>query len=524
MGNLSREEEMLIQIARDDLAGRKQSSFEKSDFLNINWNTLYDLAIEQKMLPLVYNILRDSIPFSYRVCYQETCESMKKMNHLIFEEIKALSERGDIEEMLFIKGAVLSQLLYDDPFIRTSGDIDTLIREDRLGKIDKLLKDEGYFQACGKGDVYTPDYDNFEILPYPILKEYSHHEYFEYYKQSGTDHVILELQRYIHNTITSEHIDRFLDSSRLLMINGVKVRTLDTDHTLLYLIESLHTDANWYHRGPKLNKYLELALFIRKYEKDIDWEGVLQKANEFQMLDIVHDIFNDLNELFRSLIPEERVEQYKYSYRSKSLPLVWDTSLVERLFQSYEGRMLEIFKNLKTICYCTESLNHAVKIPYYNERDHNDNQSEHYLYVSNDKYNFVLTYLPTIDSTNLAFTFYLPHDLMQSLYDWEVILNTIDPCMESSILDWHTFSFAKREGDIQLNVSSCGSIERVGDSEVRIQIPLSEFDQSSTEQALAYKIIIRERVYAEIYHTLNSDGYTDKSFWLSPSLIQVPAR
>lgn len=354
--------------------------------------------------------------------------------------------------MLFIKGAVLSQLLYDDPFIRTSGDIDTL-----------------------------------------------HHEYFEYYKQSGTDYVILELQRYIHNTITSEHIDHFLDSSRLLMINNVKIRTLDTDHTLLYLIESVHTDANWYHRGPKLNKYLELGLFIRKYEKNIDWEGLLQKANEFQMTDIVHDIFNDLNELFHSLIPEARVEQYKYSKRNKSLPLVWDTPLVERLFQSYEGRMKEIFKNLKTMCYCTESLNHAVKLPYNNEQDLNYNQSEHYLYIVNDKYNYMLTYLPTVDSTNLTFTFYLPIELMQSPYDWEVILNTIDPCIESSILDWHTFSFAKREGDIQPNVCSSGSIERVGDSEVRIQIPLSEFDhQFSTEQALAYKIIIRERIYRDI--------------------------
>jgi hypothetical protein len=136
----------------------------------------------------------------------------------------------------------------------------------------------------------------------------------------------------------------------------------------------------------------------------------------------------------------------------------------------------------------------------------------------------MLTYLPTVDSTNLTFTFYLPIELMQSPYDWEVILNTIDPCIESNILDWHTFSFARREGDIQLNVCSSGSIERLGDSEVRIQIPLSEFDQSSSEQALAYKIIIRERVYKEIFHSMNSDGYIDNSFWLSPPLIQIPLR
>ncbi|OAB47989.1 nucleotidyltransferase family protein [Paenibacillus antarcticus] len=524
MGELNREQNILIQIARNYLEGGKQATFEKFDFLDIDWSILYDLMIEQKMFPLVYNILCDSIPLSYRESYQETSDSMKNMNYLIFEEIRTLSQREDVEEMLFIKGAILSQLLYDDPFIRTSGDIDTLIREASLEQIDKLLKDEGYFQACGKDGVYASDYDNLEILPYPILKDYRHHEYFEYYKQSGTDYVILELQRYIHNTITSEHIDRFLDSSRLLMVNGVKVRTLDTDHTLLYLIESLHTDANWYYRGPKLNKYLELALFIRKYEKTIDWERVLHKSDEFQMTDIVHDIFNDLNELFHSLISQSRVDQYKYSKRNKSLSLIWETHLVERLFQSDEDRMKEIYKNLKRICYSTESLNHAVKLDNYNEQDLNYSQSDHYLYVPNDKYDYVLTYLPTVDSTNLTFAFYLPIELVQSSYDWEVIFNTIDPCIESSILDWHTFSFAKQEGEIQINVSGCGSVERVGDSEIRIQIPLSEFNSSSIELALAYKIILRERIYGNIYHTLNSDGYMDNRFWLSPSLIQVSVR
>ncbi|RJE89661.1 hypothetical protein D3P07_05330 [Paenibacillus sp. 1011MAR3C5] len=518
MRELKHEENVLLQIAQDYVKGKNGRTHEMFSSLELDWKLLYDLSVNQKIVPIVYQALKDNIPSDYLELFQNKCNTIRKNNALNFEEVKLLTEKGDSASLLFIKGIVLSQLLYNDPFLRSSGDIDTLIREKDLSEINQLLINEGYVHACGKGDVYNSDFDNLEILPYPILKDFKHHEYFEYYKQKGEQFIILEIQRYIHNTITSEsYLNRFFNSSRLLTINDISVRTLNIDYTLLYLIESIHTDSNWYQRGPKLNKYMELAMFITKYESEINWEQLFQNAQEFQMIDIVHNVFKEINEIFKETISHHIVETYTYDCRHKSLAMIWDCPIVERIFQSDNERKLEIFKNLKRLSYSTEALTQAYGIREESMVNEHEQTENLYLYLDNDKYNFRVKYIPSIDSEQVSFTFWLPDELLHSNHDWEIILNTIDPKLDSENLDLHTYSIAKREGNIQFGLQSDGSIERISYSMIRVYIPATDF-----QHYLAYKIIIRERVYGEIYHSLNSDGYTDQSYWKSPTLIYIP--
>ena len=520
MISTGKEKEFLLQFARDYVEGKEQPLTWTKYWEDVDWQTLHDLALEQKLFPLVYAALRHHIPPSWKTLYQDTSHSILLMNRLIYDEITALSRLQD-EDMIFIKGVVLSQLLYNDPFVRISGDIDTLIREANLQRIHALLQQEGFFPACGKDNIYDPDYGDFEVLPYPILKDDLHHEYFEYYKSSGADHVTLELQRYIHGSITSAGIDRFLNGTRVLPMQDSMIRTLDTNHTLLYLIESVHTDANWYHRGPKLNKYLELGLFIRKYANDFDWEGLLSKADEFQMIDIVHDIWMDLQELFPSLALPEIAEPYKSFKRYTTLPINWDTPLVERLFQSYEERSREIFRSLKMNCYSMNALEQAIKLTGDQDDHVNGCSRGPLLTVPHRKNSYHLNYRLSSESDNLIFTFYFPDEMLLSSSDWEVFLNTIDPCLDSGILDRHTFTMAKLEGSISLQAYDSGDIDWVSDYEIKVRIPLSDFGSSSDQQAIAYKIIIREHIYGPIYHSMSPDGYMDKSFWLHPTIVQV---
>ncbi|MBJ6363209.1 nucleotidyltransferase family protein [Paenibacillus sp. GCM10012307] len=511
------ERELLLNITIQYL---NDQAFDK-EYLSesLDWEKLYNLSIEQRMFHLAYNELLNYIPDSYRNLFQKKNEDIRKKNHDIIQEMSALSETGN--DMIFVKGIILSQLLYNDPYYRVAGDIDTLIRETSVEEIDRELKAKGYFQACGKEDIYSLDFNNPDILPYPILKDLNHHEYFEYYKKVGNDYITLELQRYIHTTITSKHINRFLDENEYLIINGSKIKTLSLEHTLLHLVESIYTDANWYHRGPKLGKYFELGLFIKNYNQKIKWDEVLQKASSFNMSDIIIPIFDDLNGLFGQPIAQDIAGKLDHSKNKNRLPLIWEAPLKERLFKSNAEREAEIFKNLKRICYSEEHSKNARNAYDANELTSESISPKEYLYVQNNKHDYKLYYLPLVDTTHLNFNIYVPLELGQSEYDWEVILNTVDPCIESDILDLHTFSFVKQDGVIRTNLCNGGNIEQAGDLEIRVQIPLSEIKKSFREGILAYKIIIKERIYGGIYHVISSDGYTDKSFWLSPTLIRV---
>lgn len=515
------ENELVMQIAWNYIHGINEKSYIYKIVENINWNYLYQLAIDQKIFSLVYSTLQDFIPPSYQDLYNAKFQSINKMNLLIYEAMKTLTTKcEDRKSMIFIKGIVLSQLIYDNPFFRMSNDIDMLIRESDIVSIDQMLKELGYFHACGKENPYVMDLKNPLILPYPILKDYKHHEYFEYYKKQGTNYILIELQRQIHGTIVFDKIHQFLEATDEIMICGTKIQTLSLEHTLLYLIESIHTDANWYVRGPKLNKYLELGLFILKFQKIIDWKKAIEKAADFEMTGLVYTVFKELNELFQFSIPNEMVEQHKLQIsKPSSLSLDWGIPLVERLFQTDQERQKEIFKMLKMLCYGTNHLHHAfvVNSEYINSKSF----TEDTLFVVNNKYNYKLHYRPTINSTYLTFTFYLPEELIQSRYDWDIIFNTIDPKSDSEILDLHTYSFAKVNGKIHIGPCNSGTIEQIDNVVFRLNIPLSDIYSHFKERVLAYKIIMRERIYGPIYHILNRDGYIDKSFWLSPTLIRI---
>ncbi|PCL90079.1 nucleotidyltransferase family protein [Paenibacillus lautus] len=519
--NLNYEKRLILKVTKKILEGDTSIFLGEDPHLTgIDWNAFYSLASHQKILPIVYRVMHEVIPAPYSDRFMERSQYIRYKNKLMFQELKGLTAADKGRSMFVLKGVVLSQILYDDPFIRTSHDIDILIDEKNLYQVDQTLKEQGFVPACGKSDVYSVDYNDFEVLPYPILKTADSHEYFSYIKMVESKMLIIEVQRCIHETISPERMEQFLRNEEDVWIEGIEVHTLDLVHTLLYLVESVHTDAGWYYRGPRLNKYLEIGLFIKKFEDRIDWQEVTQEACTYGIIDIMNSVFDSLQELFEMALPKIKPDKNNENGGENTFTVHWDKPLTERFFQSTEERQSEIFRKIKTQCYLNSTSSEIHRLGYAGDVLQRASLK---LRVSDGKDDYNLEYLPVLDDEYLIFNLFLPDEIKDSSFDWEVILNLIDTQIDSDILDLQTISFMKKEGSITATNHAEGIVEfsLSQNSEVRILIPRPVV-KFSKDGLLAYKLIVRKRIYGEIYYSISSDGYADKNFWLSPLILQLP--
>lgn len=142
------------------------SSDEDFDFIFQCLNT-HDLA--HYMAPLV-----SKLPFSSELCKKI---ERKKLNAIFkFEhqeyELQYISELFQNEGINHVplKGAVLWDY-YDEPWMRLSGDVDILVREEDLEKIKRLLVDEGQYSV----KIVT---ENVMCLTTPVGAGFEFHTYF----------------------------------------------------------------------------------------------------------------------------------------------------------------------------------------------------------------------------------------------------------------------------------------------------------------------------------------------------------
>lgn len=125
----------------------------------INWDKLFDLSVRQRVFNLVYKYFREYIPDSKKMKF--TC--MHKFNviksRIIIENISQIFEnfRKYGLNALLMKGATLSYLIHDDPYIRKYGDINILVNEKDILEISRILNKLGFFpKVHGQGTKLAP--------------------------------------------------------------------------------------------------------------------------------------------------------------------------------------------------------------------------------------------------------------------------------------------------------------------------------------------------------------------------------
>ncbi|USY56165.1 nucleotidyltransferase family protein [Bacillus sp. 1780r2a1] len=142
---LSKELKLLIQLVKS-----KNELKDIGQLQNIDWRLFLDLVHHHRCQPIIYLKLKDMpqtiVPLEIIQALQQTyTKNTFKMLQLSgeMEQISKLFAENEVKT-LFLKGPALAHHLYGDISLRTSKDLDVLVRETDLDKVDALLLASGY--------------------------------------------------------------------------------------------------------------------------------------------------------------------------------------------------------------------------------------------------------------------------------------------------------------------------------------------------------------------------------------------
>ncbi|MFB5760581.1 nucleotidyltransferase family protein [Paenibacillus medicaginis] len=479
-----------------------------------NWDYIVEILMKHKILPYYFQKYKNIIPTEQKKLlsevYSEHCNHTKR----IVEEVIKISEliiQHNINAV-FIKGIVLSEMAYGDIFTRKGYDIDILIAEEHISKMHDLLEQMGYLHGCGTNDPYSID-GGILRLEKPTLKAYKHHEYFEYFNlfEDG-NYISVELQIKVHETITErELMKKFINSTQSILIKGNCIRTLDNEHTLLYLCESVYRDSEWYHRGPKINKFLDVYIFIKN--NNINLDKLVKLSKEYKLEDILSYTSNLITQIFEVDTNEKRILGKLWNSTLSPFVINWKNNIINRLFVDDSDRIYELELNLQNICYSSANVywNEPIKI--------RENSSNEYKLID-FKYNFDNRYTIYQDCDLLIFKFNLDNKIIANQERFEITIRFISDGFNSKELVYETLRISLKNREI--------TYERKQD--VKGLIVLSENDFLAyypkeelrfKENKIAFIIGLEEKMLHHLNYDLSPHIYRDKNVWFTLPVLQL---
>lgn len=259
-------------------------------------------------------------------------DSQEKRYNTFKQEMNILARKAIQEnvDLLFLKGVILSEDLFDIPETRRSLDMDLLIDFSDLNIMDKILRNNGYYVL--NEDTYTNSLvfvNKFKS----IREELTHTNV--YYKKMLIDEAIFELEVDLHINCC-HYLTKFDKNDNRSLINRQRsvlirdqdftINTLDTNDTLIHL--SAHFLRHFYweyfrflrgknHFELRQDLLFELALFVGKYQKSIKKEILINRAIELNQFEPLFISFVLVNYIFEIGYIEELLPQM-YDFYAKS--------------------------------------------------------------------------------------------------------------------------------------------------------------------------------------------------------------
>ncbi|WP_281886269.1 nucleotidyltransferase family protein [Paenibacillus sp. YYML68] len=520
---LSNEHTLLLQFARE--MAENSSNVKNEVTQEINWEYMIELARQKRVYPMFYHYIKENIPIEYRELYDKTYQDHVEKVKFLIQEMKELTQQTSNDKiiMIFLKGIVLSNILYGDSFTRHVGDVDTLINQSDIEYIDHMLRSNGYIQlASVDGKV--------EETPFPILKSWSHHEYFGYHKKMQNGRTVeLEVQRFLHQTVKNEFIGCFLEATQVITIDNIDIMTLDQPHTFLAICENAYYNAETANL-PSLAEYIDIYNYIKKYNPD--WDEIKELAVKYNILTEMNYVFKAFSSIYPQFLDQEIIDKFNNKRdNTKKVFLQWKDTFINRLFlYDFNRYQIEIFKMRKAFAYSGE--NDSYKTPHQvkklNEVQLMDINAYKELHI--EKYNSTLHYLTAYDNENLYFYFSFNNQFFAEGKETHLLIDFIDRdvhsdlfykheiCINCDKLDGYTMFTSNikmvenwvcpvtSSKDARTQKFKSVLIERdnIKIMEVKIKLDDIGIEPDSGFSMLAYNVSIDEKVYSNVKHKIAS--------------------
>lgn len=251
-----------------------------------------------------------------------------------------------------IKGAVLSQALYGDPFLRTSGDIDVLIRREDADRVKKLLLANGFVQGRVTDHGIEP-FNRREILFQTVMS----HQTAPYIKETGNrmcPYVNLDVNMDVLWGECNEKADMnvVLSHTEESSLLGISFQKLPPEMEFLSLCLHHYKDMNSLYLLAGGSLHLGLFCELYDYLRNVrpDAQKLHEACNRLQVGRYLYVCLYDTQRIFESEVIEPYLEVLEAS-KDDSLPDTfglndrerqeWSLGLLERLFHPDLSQFLQ---------------------------------------------------------------------------------------------------------------------------------------------------------------------------------------
>ncbi len=282
--------------------------------IDLNFNSLIELAIAHRIIPLVYKSLnklhmdeiikkeKQSIKFLFvnlKSLYLQIAKQNMLMSAELIHTIKLL-KKNDIKALV-LKGPVLSQMAYGDITLRHFGDLDILVDEKDLFKAATTITSNNYIP-----DVELDYFKNKALLDVSSdlgLRHTKKHTYIE-----------LHWKLFRKNLFVTLDGLNVKSNPTIIKIQDKELETLQSELLLVYLCS--HGSK---HMWERIQWIVDVDRLIKNID-DINWDTVWLYAKETHSINTLLLGLSLNKELFGTNLPstiEEKIEKRKNIYLLK---------------------------------------------------------------------------------------------------------------------------------------------------------------------------------------------------------------
>lgn len=304
---LEPEERVLLHTAR--LQVDSQSSTQLKELLTsaVDWNGLVDKADWHETAALLLHHLEaagqvEAIP--ERALSKLNAIKLEQRVRFFFflqpELLRVLEGMGSAGvEIIPLKGAFLMNRVYPEVSLRPVGDLDLLARAEDLPRAMRTLAELGYRSKSG-GDLL------------PSGANADHHHCPRVLSPDGA--VELELHRHVVRRRTPLYfpVERFWERSAGGEIEGRPARVLAGRDLVTHLCLAFFLDRRRRTRGyGSLRQLTDLSESIRRFERDIDWEGMIREYRDGALQAPLYVALRSAQELLEAPVPAEFLQTFR---------------------------------------------------------------------------------------------------------------------------------------------------------------------------------------------------------------------
>lgn len=334
--SLTVEQKLVLDVCMSYVKNKNFTLINK-DLTSINWESVIQFCRQNKVLLIFHKLINKYIPDSAKNIFSDAISCYNSERQATLQELENIINNAETRriDIIYIKGFVLSATLYDNVFFRDWGDIDLLVREEDTEKTVDLMLDLGYNQTIF-GSVNVP--------PKEIKKkiEGAKHELI-FYKMVESESVWAEVKNSTSG-LAKRFINYFIESAIPIKIQNYNIKTFDLNHTFLHLIGNTYNNTEYFKGVYDLNlrDYMDLLLFIKQNNEEVNWMQIRELTNKYEMTHKVYSVLYNTKELISELIPEDLLELFdvkknQFDNNNKHGEVVkWNSSFIFRLFNKAE--------------------------------------------------------------------------------------------------------------------------------------------------------------------------------------------